>query len=85
VQFGRVMAHDVTRPEPTRQQLVAEKAEEITTKAAANKREKKPLTKVQLAAKNVRLTTQVVRLNAKLNPAQHFDPERVKEAAKERK
>jgi hypothetical protein len=40
LQFGGVTAHDVTRPEPTRKQLIAEKAEEITTKAAANKREK---------------------------------------------
>ncbi|WP_195809374.1 DUF5712 family protein [Hymenobacter polaris] len=85
IQFGRVSAHDVTRPAPTRKQLIAEKAEEITTKAAANKREKKVLTEVQIAAKDARLDTQVARSNSKLNPAQHLDPERVKEAAKERK
>lgn len=85
IQFGRVTAHDVTRPAPTRKQLIAEKAEEITTKAAANKREKKPLTEVQIAAKDARLDTQVMRLNSKLNSAQHLDPERVKEVAKGRK
>ncbi|MDJ0368082.1 DUF5712 family protein [Hymenobacter sp. H14-R3] len=84
IQFGRVTAHDVTRAEPTRKQLIAEKAEEITTKAAANKREKKPLTEVQIAAKDARLDTQVARVNTKLNPAQQLDPAQVKEAAKER-
>ena len=54
-------------------------------KAAANKQEKKPLTEAQIVAKDARLDTQVARLNSKLNPAQHLDPERVKEVAKERK
>ncbi|MDJ0367692.1 DUF5712 family protein [Hymenobacter sp. H14-R3] len=84
IQFGRVTAHDVTRPEPTRKQLIAEKADEITTKAAANKREKKPLTEVQIAAKDARLDTQVARVNSKLDESLQLDPARVKEAAKER-
>lgn len=84
IQFGRVTAHDVTRPEPTRKQLIAEKAHEITTKAAANKREKPPLTEAQIAAKDARLDVQVARLNSKLDTSQQLDPQRVKEAAKER-
>lgn len=84
IQFGRMNNHDVTRPDPTRQQLIAEKANEITTKAAANKREKKLLTEQQLAAKDARLDTQVARLNSKLDASQHLDPERVKVAARER-
>lgn len=84
IQFGRVTAHDITRPEPTRKQLIAEKADEITTKAAANKREKKPLTVEQLAAKDARLDTQVARLNSKLDAHEQLDPARVKEIAKER-
>jgi len=84
IQFGRVTAHDVTRPEPTRKQLIAEKADEITTKAAANKREKKPLTEVQIAAKDARLDTQVARVNTKLDASLQLNLERVKEAAKER-
>ena len=84
IQFGRVSAHDVTRPAPTRKQLIAEKADEITTKAAANKREKKPLTEAQITAKNARLDTQVARVNSKLDATEQLDPTRVKEAAKER-
>jgi len=84
IQFGRMGNLDLTKPEPTRKQLIAEKAEEITTKAAANKREKKPLTEQQIAAKDARLDTQVARLNSKLDASQHLDPERVKEVAKER-
>lgn len=84
IQFGRVTGHDVTRPEPTRKQLIAEKADEITTKAAANKREKKPLTEVQIAAKDARLDTQVARVNTKLDTSLQLDPGRVKEAAKAR-
>lgn len=88
IQFGPVTVHDVTRPEPTRQQLIAEKVEEITSKAAGNKREKKPLTEAELtakiAAKDARLDVQVVRINSKLDADQQLDPERVKEVAKER-
>ena len=84
IQFGRVTALDVTCPAPTRKQLIAEKAQEITTKAAANKREKKPLNEVQIAAKDARLDTQVARVNSKLDTSLQLDPERVKEAAKER-
>lgn len=84
IQFGRVTPLDVTRPTPTRKQLIAEKAEEITSKAAANKREKKPLTLEQLAAKDARLDTQVARLNSKLDAHEQLDPARVKEIAKER-
>jgi hypothetical protein len=84
LQFGRVTPHAITRPEPTRKQLIAEKADEITSKAAANKREKKPLTEAQVAAKDARLDVQVARVNSKLIVTQQLDPERVKEAAKER-
>ena len=84
MQFGRVAEPNVTRPEPTRRQLVAEKAAEITTKAAAGKREKKPLTAEQVAAKDARLDTQVARVNFKLSADDQLDPERVKEAAKAR-
>lgn len=83
IQFGRMSAHNVLRPEPTRKQLIAEKAAEITSKAAANK-EQKPLTAQQLAAKEARLDGQVARLNSKLDPTRHLDPARVKEIAKER-
>lgn len=85
VQFGRVTAHDVSRPSPTRAQLVEQKKEEITSKAAANRGEKKPLTPEQVAAKDARLDAQVARLNSKLEPRLHLDPSRVKDIAKERK
>ena len=84
VQFGRVTAHDVSRPTPTRPQLVAEKAKEITDKAAANRKEKPPLTAGQIAAKDARLDGQVARINSKLLPHEQLDPTRVKEAARER-
>jgi hypothetical protein len=84
IQFGVVSSKDLGKPEPTRKQLVAEKADEITTKAAANKREKKPLTEIQIAAKDARLDTQVARVNSKLHDTNQLDPERVKQAAKER-
>lgn len=84
VQFGRVTAHDLSRPQPTRPQLVEQKKEEITSKAAANRREKKPLTPEQVAAKDARLDTQVARLNSKLDVDLQLDPSRVKEIAKER-
>ncbi|MGI4734431.1 MAG: DUF5712 family protein [Janthinobacterium lividum] len=85
IQFGVITSKDLGKPEPTRKQLVAVKADEITTKAAANKREKKPLTEVQIAAKDARLDTQVARVNSKLPDHNQLDPERVKEVAKERK
>ena len=84
VQFGRVAQPNVTWPAPTRRQLVAEKAAEITRKAAADKREKKPLTAEQLVAKDARLDTQIARVNSKLSADNQLDPERVKEAAKAR-
>jgi hypothetical protein len=84
IQFGRMGNHNLMKPDPTRQELIAEKAEEITTKAAANKREKKPLTEQQIAAKDARLDVQVARVNSKLDASQQLDPARVKEAAKER-
>jgi len=84
VQFGRVIPHDISRPQPTRPQLVEQKKEEITSKAAANRQEKKPLTPEQVAAKDARLDTQLARLNSKLEPRLHLDPERVKDIAKER-
>ena len=85
IQFGRVMAHDIRRDPPTRTQLVAEKAEEITRKAAANRQEKKALTPEQVAAKDARLDAQVARVNSKLPPTMQLDPEQIKVAAKERK
>jgi hypothetical protein len=85
VQFGRVVPRDLSRPQPTRPQLVEQKKAEITSKAAANRGEKKPLTPEQVAAKDARLDVQVARLNSKLDPSLHLDPERVKEIAKERK
>jgi hypothetical protein len=84
IQFGRMGHHEIYKPEPTRKQLIAEKADEITTKAEANKREKKPLTAQQLVAKDARLDGQVARLNSKLEVSEHLDPTKVKEAAKER-
>lgn len=85
VQFGRVVPHDISRPQPTRPQLVEQKKEEISSKAAANRAEKKPLTPEQVAAKDARLDAQVARLNSKLEPRLHLDPKRVKDIAKERK
>lgn len=85
IQFGRVTAHIIGRPQPNRTQLVAEKAEEITSKAAANRKEKKPLTPEQIAAKDARLEFQVARVNAKLDASMQLDPALVKEAAKGRK
>ena len=85
IQFGRMKAHDVTKPAPTRQELIAEKAAEITNKAAANKREKQPLSEARIAAKDARLDDQVARVNAKLDASQQLDPARVKEVAKERR
>jgi hypothetical protein len=76
--------HNLMKPDPTRKELIAEKAEEITTKAAANKREKKPLTEQQVAAKDARLDIQVARVNFKLDASQQLDPEQVKQAAKAR-
>ena len=84
VQFGRVIPHEIGRLPPTRLQLVEQKKEEITSKAAANRKEKKPLTPEQIAAKDARLDAQVARLNSKLEPRLHLDPERVKDIAKER-
>ena len=84
MQFGRVVPLDVAVKEPTRQQLVAQKAEEITSKAAANRKEKPPLTLEQIAAKDARLDVQVARANTKLSDAAQLDPTRVKEIAKER-
>ncbi|MGI4744271.1 MAG: DUF5712 family protein [Janthinobacterium lividum] len=85
IQFGVVNSKDLGKLEPTRKQLVAEKADEITTKAAANKRGEKPLTEVQIAAKDARLDTQVARVNSKLHDNNQLDSKRVKEIAKERK
>jgi hypothetical protein len=84
IQFGIQSSQQVVSPPPTRKERIAEKAEEITTKAAANKREKKLLTPEQIAAKDTRLDTQVARVNSKLGDWQQLDPERVKEAAKQR-
>lgn len=84
VQFGRVVPLAVTAKEPTRLERVAEKVEEITTKAAANRREKKPLTPEQMAAKDARLDGQVARVNSKLMAHEQLDPSRVKDIAKER-
>jgi hypothetical protein len=84
VQFGRVTGHDITRPLPGRRQMVREKAEEITTKAAANRQGRKPLTPEQMAAKDARLDVQVARVNTKLSDGFKLDPEKVKEAARVR-
>lgn len=84
VQFGRVLPLAVTAKEPTRRERVAEKVEEITSKAAANRREKKPLTPEQMAAKDARLDVQVARVNTKLMAHEQLDPARVKAIAKER-
>lgn len=84
IQFGRVFPLDVAMKEPTRRELVAQRAEEITAKAAANRKEKIPLTLEQVAAKNARLDVQVARANTKLPDTTQLDPARVKEAAKER-
>ena len=84
VQFGRVVPREIGTKPPTRSERVKENAEEITSKAAANRQEKKPLTPEQVAAKDARLDTQVARLNSKLDERYHLDPSRVKEIAKER-
>lgn len=85
MQFGRTVPRDVAVKEPTRRQRVEQKVEEITSKAAANRQEKKPLTPEQLAAKDARLDVQVARLNSKLDASLQLDPGRVKDIAKERK
>lgn len=84
IQFGRVVPLDVAVKEPTRRELVAQRVEEITAKAAANRKEKIPLTLEQVAAKDARLDVQVARANTKLPDTAQLDPGRVKEAAKER-
>lgn len=58
VQFGRVVPLAVMAKEPTRRQLVEQQVGEITSKAAANRKEKKPLTLEQTAAKDARLDVQ---------------------------
>ena len=84
VQFGRVVPLAVAAKEPTRRQLVEQKVEEITSKAAANRKEKKPLTPEQVAAKDARLDVQVARVNTKLSDTEQLEPSKVKEAAKAR-
>ena len=66
VQFGRVVPLALTAKEPTRRERVEQKVEEITSKAAANRKEKAPLTPEQIAAKDARLDVQVARVNSKL-------------------
>lgn len=83
IQFGRMGNRDLMKPEPTRKQLIAQKAEEITIRTAANKREEKSLIVEQPAIKNARLDTQVARFNSKLDASQQLNPEQV-EAAMER-
>lgn len=85
VQFGRVTPLALTAKTPTRRERVAEKVEEITSKAAANRREKKPLTPEQIATKDARLDVQIARVNSKLMAHEQLDPARVKDIAKERK
>ena len=68
-----------------RPQLVEQKMEEITRKAAANRQEKKPLTPEQVAAKDARLDVQVARVNSKLDPSLQLDASRVKGIARERR
>ena len=82
--FGRVTPLDVAVAEPTRQQLVEQTMEEIKSKAAANRKEPKPLTPEQVAAKDARVDAQVARINDWLEPRLHLDPSRVKEIAMER-
>ena len=84
VQFGRVVPLALAAKEPTRRQLVEQKVAEITSKAAANRKEKPPLTAEQIAAKDARLDVQVARVNTKLMAHEQLDPNRVKEAARER-
>ena len=84
LQFGTVVHKEIGKPAGERKQLVAEKAGEITSKAAENRKEKKPLTPEQLAAKDARLDVQVGRLNSKLSAGDGLDPEKVKEAARAR-
>jgi hypothetical protein len=85
VQFGRVVPRELGAKEPTRRQRVEQKVEEITSKAAANRKEKKPLTPEQIAAKDARLDVQVARLNSKLDPSLQLDSRQVIEIAKDRK
>ena len=82
--FGRVTPLDVAVPEPTRRELVEQTMEEIKSKAAANRKEPKPLTPEQVAAKDARVDAQVARINDWLEPRLHLDPSRVKEIAQER-
>lgn len=84
MQFGRVRVLDVAVAEPIRRELVEQKIEEIKRKAAANQKEKKPLTPEQVTAKDARIDEQVARINTKLYESMHLDPARVKEIAKER-
>ena len=84
MQFGRVVPLDVAAPELTRQQLVDQKVQEIKSIAAAGRKEPKPLTPEQVAAKDARLDVQIARMNNWRDPSDPLDPERVKEVAKER-
>ena len=84
IQFGRVVPLDVAAAEPTRWELVQQKVQEIKSRAASNKKERKPLTSEQLAAKDTRLDGLVARVNTKLDERTQLDPVRVREIAKER-
>lgn len=85
MQFGQVVPLESTAKEPTRRQLVEQKKEKITSKAAAYRGEKKPLTLEQMAAKDARLDVQVARVNTKLMAHEQLDPNQVKDIVKERK
>ncbi|QKG55089.1 hypothetical protein [Hymenobacter sp. BRD67] len=82
-QFGHVVSRELSRPEPTRPQLVAQKKAEITSQAAANRKEKKLLTSEQVAPE-ARPDMQVTRLPSKSDPSLPLDPARVKAIAKQR-
>jgi hypothetical protein len=81
--IGRTATAEIGTSTPSREKRVAEKAADIKERAAAQK-EKKVLTPEQIAAKDARLDVQVARVNSKLDATQQLDPEKVKEAAKER-
>lgn len=81
---GRSVPRAFGEPAPTRPERVAQKAAEITDRAAAVRGEKKPLTPAQLAAKEARLDAQVERVNTKLGEGQQLDAGRVQQAAQAR-
>lgn len=82
--LGRSLEVALGGPKPTHSQRVAAKAADITARAAANNRERKPMTPEQLAAKAAKIDSRIERINFFLSATSQLDTERVREIAKTR-